>query len=336
MKIVAVDVGFGFTKAYNGKEKLIFPSVFSATRNLLDVSLEKNANTLENLVVKYNGKQYFVGDKAIRERGSLTFSKDDMNRHLICSLSAIALLNKSDYKGMLIVGLPVSDAKYKAEELTSKLEGTHQITLGDITYTIEIEKVIVVVQGVSTFFDLCLSYQEDKVVFNELQNTKRLIIDIGEKTVDFISVNGYDIVQSETSCLDLGINTAYKRLTSVIQNKLGVTILPYEVVQYLDKIENEATEEIAELTNEILAGISAWVDIKSFIKAGNEIIITGGAAEIISLNIKNITGDNINCITVAADSQFSNVRGYFKYGLFKQQQQKLRSEQWQGGEVANE
>lgn len=320
-KIVAVDVGYGFVKSFNGESKILFPSVFSAVRSMIKSDFDKS-DTLENLVVGYGGRQYFLGEKAIKERGVSTFDKNDMFRHLICILSSIALLEKSDFEGTVALGLPIADFDFKKQDLIN-LAGKYELSIGAKDYKINIKEIIVLRQGVSVFINEHLLITNNGLELKEANPRRTLIIDVGERTVDFISLDKQSVINAETGCLELGMSKSYKALCSVLQSKVGINVQTHEVTKYLDQIREEAVSEINLLSCEILSGISNYLDIKQFTRIG-KILVSGGAADIIAENIKDIL-DIENCY-IASDSQFSNVRGYYKYALLKQSQE-------QGGEA---
>ena len=64
MEIVGIDVGFGFTKAYNGKNSVIFKSLIGdATDIQFQTALGDNSATA-NLHITLNDKTYFLGSYA--------------------------------------------------------------------------------------------------------------------------------------------------------------------------------------------------------------------------------------------------------------------------------
>jgi hypothetical protein len=296
--MIGIDVGFGFTKIYKGN--IVFPSVFCEYRER--IASIGPSNFMGNLTIEWNDKKYLIGDIAKNESGSATFDKDNQLRHILCMLTGIALANKSDYSGPVVMGLPISDLQKKNDLLL--LKGKYAIKLCDKPINIEISDVMVIPQGAASYFDIILN-DNGKVASANAE--KHLgIIDIGEKTLCFVSMNKAQFQMERSGSLDLGVNKAYRRLCTTIQRKLNFSCMPYEVTEHFDKIPKEFEKEYRQLANEIVDAISQWWSYSEF----DNIYLTGGGAPA----LKKYVSERINCDLVP-DSQFSNARGYFKCGM---------------------
>lgn len=312
--MIGIDVGFGYTKIYAGNgenDKTIFPSVYAKYRERFElISADQLAAIdLNRLEVVLNGSKYIIGELAVKEAGTTTFDKSNFTRHLICMLTGISI-TKGDYIGDIVMGLPISDMDIK--ERMQALAGNYEFGLSNKIFNIKIENIRVVPQGVATFYDAIID--DTGVINDDLNAFKRVgIIDIGEKTVDFVSLNDSEIVIAESGSIDWGISTIYKRLCPILQKKCKINVLPYQVKQYQNKITTEFETEYQFLADEILDHISAWWNYQEF----DKILITGGS----SSKLRPYFSKRINNCYVVADAQFSNARGYYKCGLVMGQKQ---------------
>ncbi|MBW2606607.1 MAG: hypothetical protein JRD05_03110 [Deltaproteobacteria bacterium] len=76
MEVLGIDIGFGFTKATDGKETLIFKSLFGDATDLqfwVDFS-EASLSNYFNVAI--DGKSYFIGDLAEQQSNVISFTLD--------------------------------------------------------------------------------------------------------------------------------------------------------------------------------------------------------------------------------------------------------------------
>ncbi len=64
MQILGIDIGFGFTKASNGKEFLMFKSLLGDAAEINFISDFGGNSFVDNLHVTIEDNSYFVGDFA--------------------------------------------------------------------------------------------------------------------------------------------------------------------------------------------------------------------------------------------------------------------------------
>lgn len=297
--MIGIDVGFGFTKV--SPKDIMFPSVFSEVT--YTSSLKNTGNPIDNMELELDGKTYLVGNRAELENGSGSFSADNMLRHKICILAAIAI-TQGNFLGPVVLGLPVADMARK--KVMQELVNIYSIKLSGQNYIIDITKINIVPQGAAAYFDLLLD--DDGNITNDLGTKKIALIDVGEKTVDFVCIDKNRFVNELSGSLNLGMNTAYLRLIKTIQAELGITTLPSKAKQYADRVSTTATE-YRKLSAEILNNVSSWwPSLNDF----SSIYITGGGGETLGKYFQ----EQIKC-EIVIDGQFSNARGYQKCGRIK-------------------
>lgn len=302
LAVIGIDVGFGYTKVFPGNH--IFPSITTEFRDR--IMSFGNSNPMDNLILEVDGKSYLIGNLAKKEGGSSTFDQDNHMRHKLCMLTSIALSAGGDFSGIVVMGLPISDLQKKKRDV-SLLKGTYDIKLSGKEYHIDISKVLVAPQGAAGYFDLILS-DEGKVV-SSLAEKRIGIIDIGEKTLDFVAMESSQFIMEKSGGLDMGMHRAYLRILKTIQTDLGISVMPYQVRDYMPKVPASSEKELRLLSQEIVDGITPWWNYRDF----DSIYLAGGGGEALFRFIS----ERIKCETIP-EGQFSNARGYYKCGKASQ------------------
>jgi len=297
--MLGIDVGFGFVKVFPGD--IIFPSVFS---EYTEREFTMAGNVMDNLEIEADGEKYFIGNLALVEGGTGTFDTFDMLRHKLSILTAISLSTEGDYSGSVVIGLPVSDLKNHKRDL-QLLKGTHNIMFCGKKRTIELTDINILPQGASAYFDLILN--DEGKASSPLAGKRVGIIDIGEKTLDFVLMDKNRFITDKSGSRDWGMNSAYLKLLTPIHDKLHITCLPHQVREYTSRIEADTKKEYKKLATEIVKGITVagWNhrDIDVVYLAGG-----GGIA------LHKYIAEQFRC-EVIPESQFSNARGFYKCGL---------------------
>jgi hypothetical protein len=260
------------------------------------------------MVLEYDGTKYLVGEIAKNEGGCSTFDKNNHLRHIICTLAGIALANDNDYHGSIVMGLPISDFKTKKREIES-LRGKYNFNLCDASFMVYIPELAVIPQGAAAFYDMILSDNGKSISGSQALGKYIGIIDIGEKTLDFVTINHDQFIMEQSGSLDLGMNKAYLRLCSVIQQQLGFSIMPNQAPEYIRRIPKETNTEYRKLANEIIDGISRWWNFNQF----DIIYLAGGGGAA----LQEFIAERIKC-NLISEAQFSNARGYYKWGMAKE------------------
>lgn len=111
MRPLGVDVGFGFTKATNGDEYVIFKSIIGEYTDIQFDFLLEDDQFEQNLQVKLGDNMFFLGELA--EKQSLvkqyTLDQDKLVSEFvkILAISGIGMLTEEVETVNVITGLPV-------------------------------------------------------------------------------------------------------------------------------------------------------------------------------------------------------------------------------------
>lgn len=333
MEIVGIDVGFGFTKAYNGNNSIIFKSILGdATDIQFDSTLGDDASS-SKLHVTIDDKSYFIGSYAelqsnIREY-TLDQEKllDDFVK--ILAVAAAGLCTESTTPINVVSGLPVGYLKRDRKRFKKILKGSHEITYHykdkeDVKRIIHIDKVYVIPQPVGSIFNLI--FDEDGKLHNrELATQKLGVVDIGFKTTDLSIFDHLQYIERGSSTMDTGISKCFSIISNKLRQESNISVELYRMFKFAEsglikirgkeynisnlkkRIYSHSASAIASDLNRLWE--NDW-DIDSIILSG------GGSVELCEYLTPNIEG-NVIPIAKNVDARFNNVQGYCKYGKYK-------------------
>ncbi|MCS1350334.1 ParM/StbA family protein [Mechercharimyces sp. CAU 1602] len=194
--LVAVDCGRSEVKVVHRHGKFAFPAVIGEWRKL-NIG-KKRENEIE---VVYEGERLFIGDLAVRESEFHRSMMTDTKAHeqtLILTLVAVYQANTVG-KVSVVTGLPVElhsdDEKASMKKL---ITGKHRIEVNGISRLIQIEEVVVCIEGGGAFWA------------NPQRGLVR-IIDVGAKTVNFLTLKDKEYIDRESGTLQFGGDTTKTR-----------------------------------------------------------------------------------------------------------------------------
>lgn len=332
MDILGVDIGFGFTKATNGRNTCVFKSVLGEAIEIQfkDALMASGAVPGPCLHVIVDDKPYFVGEMAERQSSVRSFTLDQgqlITRFAkTLALTAIANLVKPGEPVRLVTGLPISYYRRHKDELATQLAGEHHVVLIRPNGTqeelrIAVDKVRVIPQPFGSVFNLMLN-DLGKVTDRAVTEQKIGIIDIGFRTADYTISDRTNYSERGSQTSDAGMSQAYKVIAHGLQEKSGVNIELYRLYEAIQqssiKIHGKSyglrriTEmAYAQLASTIASDINRlWADDWDM----DRIVITGGGGGALYPLIQPLLQGEVAVVDAATDSRLNNVLGYRKYG----------------------
>jgi len=332
--VIGIDIGFGFTKATDGNDFLIFKSIYGEAVELqFNENLLGNSTDNQHLQIILNGTSYFIGEFAERQSSTRSFTLDQTqfvsDSSLIFALATLSKLVKDPKQPVhLVVGLPLGHYRQYKEELSNILKGKHTFTTVDsqekkTDMSVTIADVRVLPQPIGTVMDRLLD--NTGVPEHRRFATDNIgIIDVGFCTTDYtISDKGR---YSERGSLTTrnGISEAFSKISAKLQKASGVNIEIYRLFEAIDagsiKIRGKVYDlkQITELAFQQLAANIAsdankvWQDDWDI----DVIMITGGGGAVLAPFLQSQIEGVIIPIEQDLDYRLHNVRGYYKYGLY--------------------
>ncbi len=333
MEIVGIDVGFGFTKAYNGKNFVIFKSLIGDVSDIqFRASLGDDSST-SNLHITLDDKSYFIGSYAelqsnIRE---FTLDQEKLIEDFVKILAITAAGLCTDTVGPIHVvsGLPVGYLKRDTKKFKKMVKGTHEITYHnrngkDLTKKITIDKIHIIPQPIGSIFNLIFD-ENGKIKDRKFAKQKLGVVDIGFKTSDFSIFDHLQYIERGSSTMDTGISKCFSVIANKLRQESNINIELYRMFKFIESgmikirgkeynISNLKKRVYSHAATAISADLNRlwendW-DIDTIILSG------GGSVELSEYLSSNIDG-NVIPIGKDVDARFNNVQGYCKFGKYK-------------------
>ncbi|MFZ5570384.1 MAG: hypothetical protein ACOZF0_08265 [Thermodesulfobacteriota bacterium] len=332
MDILGLDIGFGFTKAFNGKETVMFKSIFGEAVDIQFRSDFGNTTFASNLHVTIGEKSYFVGDYAEQQSNVRQFTLDQEKLLTefarILALTAAGKFSEKEQPMNVVSGLPVAYFKDNNARLAKILTGQHNITYHrpdgtDITRRIAIKKVRMMPQPLGSFFNLLMD-EKGKIVNADLTRQKVGVVDIGFRTTDYTIFDKLRYIDRGSATMDTGISKIFRVIANKLQEKTGINVELYRMYNAVEsgiikmrgqeydisKIRDQVFKQAAEaMANDI---DRLWADDWDM----DAIILTGGGCMELAAHLKPLISGNVIPVEKGIDSRLNNVQGYLKYGRY--------------------
>ena len=334
MQILGIDVGFGFTKATNGKDTFIFKSIFGEDADIQFWADFGDDTPTDHIHVTIDGKSYFIGDLAEQQSSVLHFTLDQekliTDYVKILSLAVAGMfLDKGGAINVpinLVSGLPIGFFKQNHERFNELLTGHHSVTFHsqngqETTKELHINKVRMLPQPLGSVLNLLMD-DNGKIVNKTLANQKVGVVDIGFRTTDFTILDRLRYIDRGSRTMESGIAKGFSVIANKLREKCGVSVELYRLYNAAEtgsikmrgnrvnfvKIRDEVYSQLAaSIANDIDRLWAADWDIDA-------IILTGGGCRDLAQYLRpQITG-NIIPVETNRDPRLNNVLGYIKYG----------------------
>jgi len=329
---IGIDVGFGFTKATNGREYVVFKSIIGEYADIqFNFSFEEN-NWEDNLQVRLEDNMFFLGELA--ERQSLvkqyTLDQEKLISEFvkILALSALGLLVNEIDSVSVVTGLPVSYYRRDAKKVQELLRGYHKIEYlsldkKDRERRLNITKVKVIPQPMGSVFNLLLD-DKGKVNNKKIVSQKIGIVDIGFRTTDFVLLDHLRYIERGSSTTDNGMSKCFSLIANKLRQKTGVNVELYRLYQaiFSGSIKIRGKEyNITNLKNKVYSHFASQIvnDINRIWENDWDIdliVLTGGGAKELMEYLKPLIEGNVILVENKSDPRLNNVKGYLKYAMY--------------------
>ncbi len=333
MEILGIDVGFGFTKATNGKDFIIFKSLFGEAREIqfqMDIG---DSSLSDNLHVTIDDQSYFVGDYAEKQSNATQFTLHqeslltDFTR--ILALTAAGSITEKYLPLRVVTGLPIGYLKQYHQQFAKILTGQHDITYHNPDGTkfsrkINIDKVLIVPQPLGSVFNLLMD-DCGKIVNKELKKQKIGVVDIGFRTTDFSVFDQLRYIERGSATTDTGISKSLGVVSKKLSEECDVNVEVYRLYKAMRtgfiKIRGKEYN-ISKLIDQVFAHSARTIanDVERLWSNDwdiDTIILTGGGSVELAEHIQPLIVGNIIPLENSIDIRMNNVQGYLKYGKYK-------------------
>jgi len=336
MQTIGIDVGFGFTKATDGKQTIVFKSIYGDATEIQFWVDFQDRNLTEYFHVTMDGKSYFVGDLAEQQSDAVSFTLDqdrmiaDFVR--LFALTAAGLFLNKNQAGeeplRIVSGLPVGFYKQYHDRFRDALKGRHTITYfspdgSRMTKKMIIDAVQMLPQPMGSVLNLLMN-EEGKITDTELAKQKIGVVDIGFRTTDYTVIDRLRYVEKSSRTMDTGISKAYAVIANKLRENGGVNIELYRLYDAVRKGTIKMRGQgfnFAKIRDQIYAQLATTIagDMDRLWASDwdiDTIVLTGGGCQDLAAHLQPLITGNIRTAPNKNDPRLSNVEGYIKYGRY--------------------
>lgn len=331
MEILAIDIGFGFTKASTGNRSLVFKSILGeATDIQFKGGILGEGAPDENIHIEVDGKSYFIGEMAERQSNVRSFTLDQSQFFSTyakpLALAAAAKLTGSYMPVGLVTGLPIGYYKDYKETLIKTLQGDHKVVLTSIggkreEKIIKINEVKVIPQPFGSLFNLMMN-DLGELGEKRYVHEKVGIIDIGFKTADFTVSDKMRYSERGSRTTDTGISKAFGMIAGKLREKSNVNVEIYRLYDAIEKgaIKIRGKEYDLKAPTEMIFGQLATAIANEVDRLWSDdwdidtIVLTGGGGTALAKHLQPLINGNVITAEASKDARLCNVKGYWKYG----------------------
>jgi len=330
MQVIGLDVGFGFTKATNGRDTQVFKSVVGdAAESTFNEQLLPGKSALGRHL-QVNGEVFYVGELAEQQSRGRGFTLDPSQflakyaRTL--AVSACAPIAENGAAVRIVTGLPISFFRKYKEQLTQLLQQRHATTLfkpnGEKEErTINVERVRVIPQPFGSMFNLMLN-EQGKPTSQRFINEKVGIIDVGFRTADYSISDKTRYSERGSQSTDSGISVAFTAIANALQEKSGVAIELFRLYDAVTRGTIKIKGKRYDITAPVKAAFTAlagrvateanrlWADDWDL----DAIVVSGGGGAVLAPFLAPLLEGEVIPVPVDQDARLNNVQGYYKYG----------------------
>jgi len=330
MRILATDIGFGYTKATDGRISQLFKSIVGEANpgQFAESVLPSQLATPRHFEI--DGDEVFVGELAESQSRGRSFTLDPgqfiQNYARTLGLAAIAPYAEHGEPVRLVTGLPVSFFRKHRDALTTQLQNRHAVTIVQPNgereeKSIYIEKVRVIPQPFGSLFNLMLN-DAGKAVQQRFVTEKIGVIDIGFRTADFAVSEKTKYSERGSLSTDSGMSVAFNALAGALHEKSGTQIELYRLYEAVTrgtiKIRGsryDITGLVQQAFQQLAARIAVevnrlWADDWDI----DCIVLTGGGGATLEPFLRPLLQGDVLAMPVDQDARLNNVAGYLKYG----------------------
>ena len=333
MEIVGIDVGFGFTKAYNGKNSIIFKSLIGDAIDIQYRSFLGGDSSTSNIHITLEDKSYFLGSYAELQSSIHEYTLDQEKLLAdfvkILAVTAAGICSDSSAPINVVSGLPVRYLKKSSKKLKEMIKGVHEITFHnkdghDITKRINIDKIHVIPQPIGSIFNLLFDDQ-GKIKNREIKEQKLGVVDIGFRTTDFSIFDHLQYIERGSSTIDIGISRCFPVIADKLRQENNINIELFRMFKFIESemIKFRGREyNISNLKKRVYSHAASAIasDLNRMWENDwdiDSIILSGGGSVDLSKYLSPSINGNVIPIGENIDARFNNVQGYYKYGKYK-------------------
>lgn len=320
--IASCDIGYGYTKATDGQQTTVFPSVVG---DVVEVNFDNEVMSAgSGHTLTLDGQSRFYGDRAQKQsRNPMTlFARERVEQaDLMRALFAGAMVELG-IKGRvkLCTGLPI-DWYGDKETLERDLMGPYDLAIDGEPWPLHVCQAVIVPQPFGSFFDVALD-ADGKLINAGFVRSKVGILDVGTFTTDYALSEGLEYIAKGSGSTTAAMATVWRYVSDEIRRSWGIDYPLHKIDGFMRNGYTVMVEghnlsilpmvepALDALAQQVIAGArERWGKARDFAR----ILLTGGGAEHI--------GDQVQAVyphcQVLHSPHLGNLRGFQKYAIRK-------------------
>jgi len=320
---IGYDGGFSSIKAVADDRRCMFPSFAVRPRESLF-----SLNGHSTIIVDGPGGAYLLGEEAVKKgtRGARKETATWINspEWLIYFLGAYSELTRATQTTVnLVTGLPIADYQRDKQTVIDRLTGTHSFTRqGRYAQVVKVIGVRVVPQAWGAVLDLLLD-ERGNVADPSLVDSRVAVLDIGGRTVNYLSVDGLSDIPDESKGTDKGawdvcravrqyLDNAHPGLSRMRDHQIMKAVVSGELYDAGEPIDLGPVVNpiIAEIGQEIVDTASQYWG--SGAATFRRVIVCGGGAHLWGRHIRAAFRQAV----VSDKPVYANARGFYKFAMY--------------------
>ncbi len=328
IKLIGMDLGFGFAKGFDGQQPVILPSILSEGARPDETGRGERSAPEEGLHLAVDDAVFFIGHRADCEWHSPQLPRQperlfgDYGKRLV--LAVLAAFTEMENPLHVVVGLPVSYYQLLRAPFEARLAGYHKVAWvrADGSRTpknIHVRKIPTVPHPMGTYSGLILD-ADGKIQAEKFKDQKTVVIDIGFRTTNVIAMDRMRFSNRYSGTIDLGVCRGFERIERKLRDETG-HILRFEQlyqavrtgqIRIEDQTYNNArvrreafsllAEQLADNIGHLLA--TAW-DL-------DRLLLTGGGSRELAEYIGPLLPGEVSQIENEQDMRLNNAQGQLR------------------------
>jgi plasmid segregation protein ParM len=336
MHVIGIDIGFGFTKATNGRDVVVFKSIFGDAADIQYWADFSDSRSTDQLHVTLDGRSYFIGELAEQQSSNTHYTLDqerliaDYVRILALTAAGLLVPNGThvNVPVNVVSGLPIGHFRRHHERFQALLTGHHRVTYhapgGEaLTREVYINKVRMLPQPLGSVLNLVMD-DSGRIADRTLAAQKIGVVDIGFRTTDFTILDRLRHIDRGCRTIDIGMSKAFGLIAQKLQEKCGIAVELYRLYRAVEEgtirmrgkpITFTAIRDqvFAQLAGAIAGEIERlWADDWDI----DVIVLSGGGSRELARHLQPLIEGHVAPFEPHTDSRLNNVFGYLKYGRF--------------------
>ncbi|HEU0198629.1 MAG TPA: ParM/StbA family protein [Nevskiaceae bacterium] len=332
MRVLGADIGFGYTKATDGRHSQIFKSIVgdAVPIQFAEVLLPDETTVRPPRHFEFGTEKVFVGELAEHQSRGRGFTLDPTmfleHYAKTLALAAIAPYAEDGDPVRLVTGLPIGFFRKHRDTLATLLQNRHEFTVvrpdgSTQDRHVYIERVRIIPQPFGSLFN-CMLDDTGGVAVQRFASEKIGVIDVGFRTCDYTIADRTRYSERGSASSDSGIALAYTAIAQMLQEQSAVNVEVYRLYEATQrgsiKIKGKLYDlkainkrALTQLAARIAAEVSRlWADDWDL----DAIVVTGGGGALLAPYLKSLIEGEVLPLPSDQDARLNNVAGYWKYG----------------------